>query len=371
MVIQPIGQTSPGVLRVVEVDAQTDPRWPAFVAAHPNGLVYHHPAWLQVLEEMYGHKPVCLVCEDTDGQVRGVLPLMHTRGLLTGHRLSSLPRTPVAGPLALDPHATSKLIQTALALARAERGTQLQLRMPSAELEGLVDGMAGVPWEAMYVLELPARPEELRFGNSRNHGRIRWAVNKAAKLQVQVQQAESEDELRAWYDLYLETMRWHAAPPLPYRFFEVCWAVLRPHGLLRLLLAEQHEAGQRKLLAGSILLMFGGSVFYAYNGRRRADLGLRPNDAIHWQAIHDACREGFHQYNFGEVGDQQQGLAGYKSKWGAQPRWPYRYYYPASREVESGMLAPSSRVRQLANATWRRLPLRATALLGDWIYGHL
>ena len=371
MVIQPIGQTSPGVLRVVEVDAQTDPRWPAFVAAHPNGLVYHHPAWLQVLEEMYGHKPVCLVCEDTDGQVRGVLPLMHTRGLLTGHRLSSLPRTPVAGPLALDPHATSKLIQTALALARAERGTQLQLRMPSAELEGLVDGMAGVPWEAMYVLELPARPEELRFGNSRNHGRIRWAVNKAAKLQVQVQQAESEDELRAWYDLYLETMRWHAAPPLPYRFFEVCWAVLRPHGLLRLLLAEQHEAGQRKLLAGSIFLMFGQTVVYAFNGRCQEDLALRPNDAIQWRAIHDAYSQGFRRFDFGEVAEHNQGLAEFKSKWGAEPRWLYKYHYPAVRSPEPGTHKSDSYIRQLANAAWRRLPLKATALLGDLIYSYL
>ena len=37
-------------MRVVEVDPQTDPRWEAFVAAHPDGLVYHHPAWLQALQ---------------------------------------------------------------------------------------------------------------------------------------------------------------------------------------------------------------------------------------------------------------------------------------------------------------------------------
>src|SRR2546426_6424369 len=89
-------------LRVVEIDPQTDPRWEALVTTLPNGLIYHHPAWLQVLEEAYGYKPVNLACEDSNGQLRGVLPLFYTRGLFTGRRFSSLPRTPVAGPLACD-----------------------------------------------------------------------------------------------------------------------------------------------------------------------------------------------------------------------------------------------------------------------------
>ena len=47
-------------LRVMEVDSQTDPRWEALVTTLPNGLIYHHPAWLQVLQEAYGYKPVNL-----------------------------------------------------------------------------------------------------------------------------------------------------------------------------------------------------------------------------------------------------------------------------------------------------------------------
>src|SRR6266516_1881982 len=86
----------------MEVDSQTDPRWEALVTTLPNGLVYHHPAWLQVLEEAYGYKPVNLICEDADGHLRGILPIFSVRGLLTGRRLSSLPRTPVVGLFASD-----------------------------------------------------------------------------------------------------------------------------------------------------------------------------------------------------------------------------------------------------------------------------
>jgi hypothetical protein len=357
-------------LHVVEVDPQTDLRWEALVASLPDGLIYHHPAWLQVLEEAYSYKPVNLACEDANGQLRGVLPLFYTRGLLTGRRFSSLPRTPVAGPLACYDQALSVLVSAARERARDEPGTQLQFKMLSNALDGLVDGVVSVPWRKTYMLELPERPELLPIGNSQSRSQIKRAVNKATKLGVQVNQAETERELRSWYGLYLDTMRWVAIPPRPYRFFEVAWKRLRPLGLMRLLLAKHYPAGQAKLLGGLLLLMFGQTVFYAFSGWRREDQSLRPNDALHWRAIQDACAEGFRSYDFGEVPKNNQGLAEFKSKWGTQPKWLYRYYYPAPRELDISILDSSSRIHQFAIATWRRLPIEATVLLSDWAHHY-
>jgi len=358
------------MVRVVEVDPYTDARWEAFVAAHPDGLIYHHPAWLQVIEQAYGHQPLCLACEDADGRLRGVLPLFHTRGLLTGRRLSSLPHTPVAGPLAQDDQALAALLCAAVERVRG-KAASLQLKVLRPGFDAMVDGLRCVPWEPTYVLELPEQLNQLRFGDSRNHARIKWAVNKAAKMGVVVRPAETDGELRTWYGLYLDTMRWHAVPPRPYRFFKLVWERLRPQGLMRLLLAEQHEGGRSKLLAGSIFLMWHPTVFYAFNGRRREDLSLRPNDVIQWQAIQDACREGFRYYDLGEVEEHQQSLAEFKTKWSAEPRRLYRYYYPAAYEIQTGTLKSNGYGRRLANAAWRRFPLKATARLGDWIYRYL
>ncbi len=357
-------------LRVIEVDPQTDPRWEALVRTVPDGLIYHHPAWLQVLEEAYGYKPVHLVCEDVNGQIQGILPLFHMRGLLTGRRLTSLPRTPVGGPLACDNQVAAMLVRAAAELTCDKSGTQLQLKVMSNELDGLVEGVVGVPWSVTYVLELPERPELLRMGNSRNHARIKWAINKATRLGVEVRPAETERDLRAWYELYLDTMRSLAVPPRPYHFFKVAWERLQPRGLMRLLLAEHYEAGRSRLLGGSLFLMFGQTVFYAFTGWRREDLSLRPNDAIQWRSIQDACRDGFRFYDFGEVEEGNHGLAEFKSKWGAEPKWLYRYYYPTARELEMGILESSSRTRQLVSALWRRLPIKATVLLSDWMHHY-
>ncbi len=361
---------SVSTLRVIEIDPQNDLRWEALVNSLPNGQIYHHPAWLKVLEEAFSYKPVNLACEDANGQLRGILPLFYMRGVFSGRHFASLPRTPVAGPLAYDDQAIAALVHTAVERVREERGAQLQLKVSSNALDGLVEGVVGSPWRESYVLELPERPELLRIGNSRNNARIKWSVNKAAKLGVEVLQAEAEHELRAWYELYLDTMRLLAVPPRPYYFFELAWKRLQPRGLMRLLLARHHEAGRSKILAGSLFFMFGKTTFYAFTGWQRENQLLRANDALQLKAIQDACADGFRYYDLGEVTKDNQSLGEFKSKWGAEATWLYRYYYPAPRELETSILDSSGRAHQIASAIWRRLPIKATALLSDWAHHY-
>src|ERR1700756_4838801 len=88
-------------LRVIEITLD-DPRLVPFVAAHPSGTVYHHPAWVRTLSAEYNRGIVILACQSESGRLAGVFPLMNTRGVplslfggLAKARLSSLPRTPI------------------------------------------------------------------------------------------------------------------------------------------------------------------------------------------------------------------------------------------------------------------------------------
>ena len=361
---------------VVEVDPLVDGRWDRFVSEHPHGLVYHHSAWLEALAREYAQPLVGLACVDADGSLRGVLPLIRTRGLpfrrtgghSTGARLSSLPRTPVAGPLALDSAATISLVSAALERARREPGVQLQLKPLDARLDGLVDGLAAAPWRVDYVHELPPQSGDLRFGDSRNHGAVKRAVNKAARAGVEVRVADSEEDLRAWYRLYLDTMRSNIVPPRSFRFFAALREHLQPNGLMRLLVAEQIRGGRRRMLAGSMYLMLGETVFFGFNGRRRDALDLRPNDALMWQAIHDAWQEGYRRFDLGEVPAAHGSLADFKRKWSTDAVQLTRYYCPPVAAADE---APPGRASQVAAAAWRRLPLKATELVGDRLYAYL
>jgi hypothetical protein len=367
-------------LRIVDVDHRTDPRWDEFVCSHPKGLVFHHSAWLRTLECEYESVFHALGCEDGRGQIHGVLPLAATKGFPFGlggagtrSRISSLPRTPVAGPLVTSQAALVMLAAAAVERARAMPGLVLQLKMSEPLLDGVVDGLVGAPWRLTYVFDLPTDPESIRFGKSRNHARIRWAVNKALRSGLEVRPAETESELREWYSLYLDVNRWRLHPSRPYRFFRAAWELMRPLGLMRLLLAEVRGQGRTRIVAGSMLLMLGDTVFYSFNGRRRESLSLRPNDMIQWRAIHDGSREGFRHYDFGEVAEENRDLAAFKHKWGTSARRLHRYYFPAPDEISAGYgsLESENLARRMGTSVWRRVPLRATAFVGDRVYRYL
>ena len=358
-------------MRVTEIDPGSDPRWDEFVAGERDGHVYQHSAWLRCLEAEYGRPVIGLCTEDEAARLTGVLPLVATRGVpllrrsaVVGPRLSSLPRTPIAGPLARDREAAAALLEVAVERTRERAGTRLQVKRANADLDGLAAGLGGAPWRVSYVLSLPDEPESLRFGNSRNHGRIKWAVNKAAKEGVQVRLAEDTADVRAWYPLYLRTMREVVVPPRPLRLFEAMWRELASKDLMRLYVAEQRG----EMLAGSIVLGLGRTAFYAFNGRLRSALALRPNEVLQWEAIHDACRRGFQRYDLGEVTGGNEGLAEFKRKWGADEVQLHRYYHPPP---EPGEDDGEGLVKRAATALWPRLPLATTRVAGDLAYRWL
>jgi lipid II:glycine glycyltransferase (peptidoglycan interpeptide bridge formation enzyme) len=233
----------------------------------------------------------------------------------------------------------------------------------------LVDGVVCTPWRRSYVLRLTASSDgTFRVADGDHRYSIKKAINKATRFGVHARSAENLADLHDWYSLYLDTMRRNVVPARPYRFFVALWELLRPKGMMQLLLAEQQKVGKGRILAGTVFLRLGRTVSCAFNGSRPSDLSLRPNDVIYWEAINDACKEGFQLFDFGEVAEERPDLARYKSKWGAEPIRLHRYYYPVlpeHRDVSADVL------RKLASLVWRHLPLGATAYLSDRAYSCL
>jgi hypothetical protein len=364
-------------LRVIELSLD-DPRLVPFVAGHPSSTVYHHPAWLRTLSAEYERGIVILACESQNGHLAGIFPLMNTRGVplslfggLATARLSSLPRTPIAGPLCASQEASRFLLSAAIDRVSQVPGVRLQIKTEGPHLDSTVDDFFGVPWRKSFVLSLPEDPSELRIGISgvrRKH--IRSSVKRAQSLGVRVRFANSEQDLRKWYEIYLRTMRRVIIPPRSLRCFLAMWKYMEPLGLMKVMLAERDCQGKTEIVAGSIFLMHGRRVFYAFSACPAEYFPLQPNDLIQWEAIHWAASSGYREYDFGEVPSDAQQLAAYKAKWGGEERLLYRYYYPrmTSESPESSML---SRRQKLFEKIWKQLPLHVTAHLGDLIYSYL
>jgi hypothetical protein len=384
--------------RIVEIDVHEDARWAEFVARHPEGLIYHHPSWLAAIAREYGQNCRGLACEDSKGNLRAILPLFYAPGLpfklgrsATTSRFLSLPRTPVAGPLALDDESLMLVLHEAVKWVCTRPGVQLEIKSHRADLCSFVPELSCVPWHSSYVQELPAQLEDcgwqefcehlrlprecgpcdeckrLRFGNAKRQHRVKWAVNKAVKLGLQVREVERVSEVEQWYQLYLDAMRHHAFPPRSKRFFLDLWSNLRSLGQMKLLVAERNENGTKRIVAGSIFLLFGQTVFYAFTGCAHEDFHLHPHDIIQLESIRSSCKNGYRWYDFGEANDEDS-LTQFKGKWGTEAKPLYRYHYPA-RQI--GHDSKPSKLVTFVRRSWRSLPLGWTAMLGNQIHRYL
>jgi len=367
-------------LEVIETDFATDPRWNPFVRRHPRGLIYHHSLWLSALRDEYGQEALSLACINEKGEFEGVFPMLYTRGLpcglsrvggqVTGRRLSSLPRTPMAGPLGTSSAVYGLLLREAVRRAKDRPGVTLQIKVDTNELDGMVDGMRGTFWRDSYVMELPGPGESVRFGNAGKHHKVTWAKNKAVRMGVKLRQGEDEEDLAGWYRLYLETMQRVVVLPRPYRFFRTLWRTMRPRGMMRLVLAEIDGCDGTELLAGSILLACGATLHYAFTGCNAQALALHANDLLQWETIHSASKEGFRHYDFGEVGAECPDLARFKAKWSAKVVPLYRYHYPAPDLLDTHAVAGPADSRWIREV-WQHLPLGLTEALGEQIFKRL
>ena len=363
--------SAPAALRSRVVDPITDPRWEAYAARHPDSVVFHRAAWLRVLGREYGRRPFGLVVEDDGGELRGALPLLETRGLplglgstLSARRLSSLPRTPLAGPLADGDAAMARLVSEALALVPA--GTSLQLKVAGPSLDA-VPGLTGRPWRLSYAVDLPEHVDDLRFGRSRHNNRLRGAVRRALSGGLTLRRAASWQDLRRWYRVYLETMRAHGVPPRRWRLFAAIWAELVPFGMADLLLVERDG----ELLAGNVLVTDGRTVFFLFNGADRSRLHEGANDVLQLEAITRLTATGHRRYDLGEVVEGDEGLARFKRKWGAQPTRLHRYYAPAPTDPPEPGGGVAGALHDAATRAWARAPLSLTAAAGTAVYRFL
>ncbi len=366
-------------LTVKEANTDIDEKWNEFISNNSQATIYHHPSWLKIIENETGQRVLKLICTDNNDNIQGLFPLQYTKGFPFGlggtpgtSRLASLPRTPVGGPLTSNSKATNLLIQKAIDLVTNEPDYLLQIKSFDPDINHGVGGLHKFFWREIYIKEIPDYPDEIRYGKSKNHAKIKWAVNKAEHNNVIHRTAQKEDDLKKWYPLYLDTMRIHTTPARSYRFFKNLWEILRPVGLMQLVLAELEENGKNTVIAGSILFFYNKTVTHAFSGssRSRKHIELRPNDLLHWYAMLDAQKNGFKYYDFGEVSKGNIGLATYKKKWDTVKINLYHYYYPKPVQLEVDELDEVT-AGGLKQTIWQSLPLALTAKLGEFVYKRL
>jgi GNAT acetyltransferase-like protein len=357
---------------VVPIDPVADPRWDAFVRAHPDAGPYHLGAWAEILRAAYGDRPSYLALVSDAGEVIGGLPIMRTRGVVTGSRMRSLPVVPPAGPLAAGQDGTRALIEAACRLAD-EAGTRVwTLHARGGGYEELVPELRPASKHPTWVLELTGDPDELRRGWKKTSNNLWRNLRKADKAGVTVREGRSEEDLRAFYALYLRTMRRRCVLPRPYRQLHEDRRLLGPDGAFRLFVAE-HEGD---VVAGGVYHALGDAVDLLYNGSDDSRLDVRPNHALYWHVIEWAAGAGHRELDFGHA-RVDSSLAQFKAQWSAREVPEYRYDYVPGSTGEPATPPEGARALQgrgrrgPMERVWPHLPLPATRVAAAIAYRWL
>ena len=189
-------------LVIRQAEQQDEQRWDAYVLNHPDASPYHLFAWKFAVEGSYGHHCYYLYAEK-DGQLLGVLPLVHLYFPGLVNELTALPYCDVGNCLSDDEATQDALFDKALGLQQKLNSKKLNLRgtLRETELKN-TSFQAEKTGKVRMLLKLPPSADEL-FSSFKS--KLRSQVRKAEKNGVAFRWGGLED-LEAMYAVFSRNM---------------------------------------------------------------------------------------------------------------------------------------------------------------------
>lgn len=291
-------------MKVVGVDPRTDPLWCELTCRAPSS-VFHSPAWIQVLSDTYSWEPGAHVVVDDQGRPQGGLPFCRISDIF-GSRIVALPFSDYCDPLVLAPQAWPLL-----SAALLSEGCPVALRCLHSSLPLADEQFALVKQAKWHALDLRADTEVLwnQIEDSAHR-----AIRKSQRAGIHVRPAQSEQELRAFFEMHLKVRKnKYGLLAQPFAFFQNIWRRFMDQQQGFLLLALNGNT----IVAGDLFLEWKGTLFYKFNASLIDNLSSRPNDLLIWEAMQCGKRRGFASLDLGLSDWDQTGLVRYKRKFGA------------------------------------------------------
>ncbi len=287
------------------VDPLLDPRWAELSSTAGTALVFHHPAWLRLIQRQYGCSLGAWALTASDGRLECGLPFALMRSRLAGTRLVALPFSDSCS-LLLAPGSRVDPGEFSHRLAResVRRGLDLEVRatFPAGHGAHIVKSFL----EHRLALGPDVAAVESKFARGHRRG-----VAKAIRDGVTVERRTDTDALRRFYRLHLATRR-RQGLPTPSKRFILGFSRLFDAGLGFVILARQHERD----IAAAVFLTTGATLMYELGASDVQFLRSSPNNMVLMEAIRWGCETGHQTLHFGRTDLDNEGLRRFKRGWG-------------------------------------------------------
>ncbi|GAA0570170.1 FemAB family XrtA/PEP-CTERM system-associated protein [Rhizomicrobium electricum] len=322
--------------------------WDAFVLAHPEGSFFHRFAWHDLFRDVFALSPRYLVAE-RNGEIAGVLPLVHQKSRLFGDGLIAAPFVVEGGPIG-DAAAVKALDSAALALMAQLRAPFVEFRCRKATRPGWI---AKTGLYACFVRPLAADDDaNLKAIPRKQRAVVRKAISGSLT-------AAAEEGVDALFRVYSESVRNLGTPVFPKRWFSALRAAFGSDCDVMVI----RDGG----VPVSAVMNFyhNGTVLPYYGGGTLAARKSGANDLVYWETMRHAARRGCTAFDFGRS-KADTGAFAYKKNWGFEPEWlEYEYYLSPGSELPQKN--PNNPKYAMFIAAWKKLPLPVANFLGPFL----
>lgn len=326
--------------------------WDKFVTAAPGATFFHLAGWRRIVERVCGHRTHYLYAA-RGNEITGVLPLAEIKSRLFGHSLISTPFCVYGGAVARSQADRDALENRARALAH-------ELDVEHLELRNLEPAAGDWATKQLYVtFRKPistSDDENLKAIPRKQRAVVRKGIEAGLTTQI-------ESSVDRFYDMYSASVRNLGTPVLGKSFFAALIAEFKDAADV---LTVLHEG---KAVSSVLSFYFRNEVLPYYGGGAAAARGLHANDFMYWALMGHAVARGATFFDFGRS-KLGTGSYSFKKNWGFEPKpLEYRYHLVRARSVPD--VNPLNPKYRLLIATWKRLPLRMTQLIGPVIARQL
>src|SRR5699024_1361891 len=333
------------VVQIKTIDAAHAKQWGAFVDWAPEATFFHRAGWKTVIERAFGHRCHFLFAERA-GRVEGILPLAHVRSRLFANALISTPFCVYGGIVA-----ASKEAQAALDAAACELAHDLEVDY--LELRQLEPGSAERPRKDLYYTFRKAISGDAEDDLKQIPRKQRAVVRKGIKSDME---SIIDTDLDRFYDVYAESVRNLGTPVFSKKYPRLLPEVLADDCEI-LTILHGNEA-----VASVFSFYFRDEVLPYYGGGTHRARALKANDFMYWELMRRAGERGVRCFDFGRS-KVDTGPYRFKKHWGFEPQ-QLHYEYELVKATAMPNLSPTNPRYQRDIATWQKMPLRLSQILG-------
>lgn len=190
--------------------------------------------------------------------------------------------------------------------------------------------------ETTWILDIDKDEEKLMSEMKKNHRNL---IRRAEKDGVTIIQNDSEEALKAFYDIHMETVERHHFIPFSYDYIKTELESFKKDNQIKIFNAKYQD----KIISSAIIVFYGNEAFY-HHGASSSEYSKVPSSYLAlWEAILCAKKRGLKKFNFyGIVEDNPKhpwyGLSHFKKGFGGYEtnlvhcqdyplNWKYNFTY--------------------------------------------